>query len=241
MLESESTQRSVQRKTKNSKNNVMQPTTCYSCTAAPKVSSKSSKSKSQPSISKKYLLSLTIILALFQTTSAVDRSNFKKCDQSSFCKRQRNYGKNPSKTLYSINKDSVSVDNKQGLIQATIINTKRNKNFPLTIQYFDRDTIRVKIDEESNLHSRYELESSIVGERKTKGLESNEISNSEDKGDFLKVKMGGDISLEMSFNPIKISLFEKDIEYFSLNGNSLFNIEHFREKPASQRFVYKLA
>ena len=119
------------------------------------------------------------------------------------------------------------------------MNTRRVKNFPLKIQYFDKDTIRVWVDEESDLHSRYELETSIVGERKTKSLLSSGISTSEETGDLLTVKMDGDITLVLQFNPIKISLLEKGVEYFSLNGKKLFNVEHFRAKPASQRFVQR--
>jgi alpha 1,3-glucosidase len=135
----------------------------------------------------------------------------------------------------------VKVDNHNGLIEATIVNTRRVKSFPMKIQYFDRDTIRVWVDEESDLHSRYELESSIVGERKTKSLLSHGFSNSDETGDYLKAKMNGDITLILQFNPIKISLLEKDVEYFSLNGKKLFNVEHFRAKPASQRSDNKAA
>lgn len=49
-----------------------------------------------------FILSLTIFCCY-----AVDRNNFKTCEQSGFCKRLRNF--KPEKSLYVLNTESIKV------------------------------------------------------------------------------------------------------------------------------------
>lgn len=82
-----------------------------------------------------------MIVALgLQDGLAVDRNNFKTCDQSGFCKRLRGF--KPEKSQYALNVDSVIVHG--NVLSAEVITVDHDgekKNILVSIFYFYSDFI----------------------------------------------------------------------------------------------------
>lgn len=94
-------------------------------------------------------LGLLMIVALgLQDGLAVDRNNFKTCDQSGFCKRLRGF--KPEKSQYALNVDSVIVHG--NVLSAEVITVDHNgekKNILVSIFHFYSDfivSINKKVD-----------------------------------------------------------------------------------------------
>lgn len=77
-------------------------------------------------------LGLLLVVALTISNSlAVDRNNFKSCDQSGFCKRLRPF--KPEKSQYTLNLDSVIVHGNVLSAEVTTVDTSTEKRITLVI------------------------------------------------------------------------------------------------------------
>lgn len=109
----------------------------------------------------------TVILLLvifFPSVFLVDRQNFKTCQESSFCRRQRKY--RPDISPYQVDLQSM-LKNDKGHLQFKLINSLvQEAEFQLDIFTLDHRTLRVKINEKNPLKKRYEVKESLIGEPK---------------------------------------------------------------------------
>lgn len=106
-----------------------------------------------------------LLLVSIPSVFLVDRHNFKTCQESSFCRRQRKY--RPDVSPYHVNLQSM-VNNDNGHLQFTLINTLVNDvQFHLDIFTLEHRTLRVKINEINPIRKRYEVKDSLVGEPKS--------------------------------------------------------------------------
>ncbi len=102
------------------------------------------------------------LIALTQSVAAVDRSKFKTCDKSAFCKRNRalNDKSNFVPQNYELEVDSITVQpNDQNTLTAEIRNGFHplQDRLQLTVQILQSDIARVSIREKSPLHPRWEV------------------------------------------------------------------------------------
>lgn len=176
-----------------------------------------------------------LFLSQLPSVLSVDHSNFKTCAQSSFCKRQRSFNKNSNPSTYSIDKNTISIQEAGGRFSARVKNDKHsNVDFSLTLHNYDKEAIRLVIDENSQLFKRFDNKGSYIEEN----LKSRRILNVRPVDD--KEVPGGGVEFEIDdkphtvkihYSPIKISFHENGKEYFNINSKNLLNIEHFRVKP----------
>lgn len=117
---------------------------------------------------------LLLVAALALSSSyAVDKNNFKTCDQSGFCKRLRGF--KPEKSQYSLNLDTVMV---HGNVLSAEVNTvdtstpQRNVlwHYALRLSALVDGTFRVEIDEADPLYPRYRTQLALKGEPKADGI-----------------------------------------------------------------------
>lgn len=97
-------------------------------------------------------------------SEAVKRENFKTCDQSGFCKRNRAIAdaaasSNPAGTsAYRL--DSSSIEHFDGHIRATILKTVANSDtvrLPFNVTFYESGVARVTVDEEKRRNGEIEL------------------------------------------------------------------------------------
>ena len=94
----------------------------------------------------------------------VKHSNFKTCDQSGFCKRNRAYAdaaKSASKWQSPYRLDAASIKFNKGILTGTVLKklekTKEDVRLPLKITLHESGTARVTIDEERRQKGDIEL------------------------------------------------------------------------------------
>src|SRR5450432_635240 len=179
----------------------------------------------------------------------VKHENFKTCDQSGFCKRNRAYA---DKTIaigssweapYRISDDSVTF--KDGQLQATIIKPIDEKGetvrLPLTISFLESGTARVTVDEERRKQGDIELRHNSIARKEryneaenwaiSGGLELSkgaELSSKDPSS--TTVRYGPDHKFEavIKHSPFSIDFRRDGITEVKLNDRGLMNVEHWR-------------
>lgn len=119
---------------------------------------------------------------------AVDKNNFKTCDQSSFCRYfapfefqvmffnpsiislffRRLRSVKPEETKYELNLNSLQVN--ENSVETELLNVVQNAKFKLTLTALAGDAFRVFIEEVDPLHPRYVVQESLAGELELAGL-----------------------------------------------------------------------
>ncbi|CAF2524065.1 unnamed protein product [Rotaria sp. Silwood2] len=113
-----------------------------------------------------YLANFIFILFILNIPSVenVDRSNFKTCEQSSFCRRQRKY--KPDRSPFEVDLNSMKIV-KNGHLRFLLFSTlKSHIKFKLEIFTLEHNSLRVKINELNPIRKRYEVKYSLDGEPK---------------------------------------------------------------------------
>ncbi|TMS36684.1 hypothetical protein L596_003786 [Steinernema carpocapsae] len=164
-----------------------------------------------------------VLLGLVAMGLAVDRSNFKTCDQSGFCKRHRNP---TNKIVYNVDAASVKI-NDTGV--NAILKSTENE-LQLSVVFLKDSTIRVTIDENGNaLRHRFHPSDALVGSpEQTKVLDVKKTENS------LSVNAPSGHTIFVQFTPFRIDVHKKEELLLSLNSGSLLKFEHFRTKDDSR-------
>lgn len=167
-----------------------------------------------------------IFLLIFSIPSVflVDRHNFKTCQESSFCRRQRKY--RPDVSPYQVDFKSMIKDD-NGHLQFKMINTLvDNVQFQLDIFTLDHRTLRVKINEINSLRKRYEVKDSLVTEPKLVPVQLKKANDEQLEGHF-----GDNARFVLYAKPFRLDLFVNELCVMTVNSKNLFHFEHYRPKP----------
>ncbi|PIK52127.1 putative neutral alpha-glucosidase AB [Apostichopus japonicus] len=105
-------------------------------------------------------LLVAVLVLLSGMARAVDKSNFKKCDQSGFCKRNRRI--QPGSSPYAADLDSARLEN--GVLHLNVLNTQTGILLKLELYALQNQMVRMKINEVSPLKPRYEVPDVLVAE-----------------------------------------------------------------------------
>lgn len=180
----------------------------------------------------------------------VKHENFKTCEQSGFCTRNRAYAdrvtsKGSSWTSpYRI--DDGSLEAKDGRLSGVILKKVDGRSdevrLPVVISFLESGTVRVTVDEERRQKGDIELRhgSQVRKERYNElsswilvgGLNTdNSIAVNNDK-DNTVVKYGPNKKYEAVIRhaPFSIDFIRDDHVHISLNGRGLMSMEHWRPK-----------
>lgn len=156
----------------------------------------------------------TLGLLLFLTINgclAVDRNNFKTCEQSGFCKRLRPL--KPEKSQYSLNIDSVIVHGNSLSAEVVTVDSDGEKknilwHYALRLSAIADGTFRVEIDEADPLYPRYRTQLALNSEPKEDGLKL--VSN--ENGKITLINTQGH-KVVITAEPLKL-------EFVDLNGET---------------------
>jgi len=168
----------------------------------------------------KIILASCLVLSVVNVLNCVDRGNFKTCDQSSFCKRNRalQEGNSPFEIIPG------TIKYEYGTVSCDLLNIQTQVSFKLTIDTLEKDTARVRVTELSPIRPRYFVHDSLV---KTPAQKRLKKETSED-GTF-KVSFGNNVIVG-TYKPLRIDFYDSEVLILSFNSRGLVNFEHYRNK-----------
>ncbi|XP_071162739.1 neutral alpha-glucosidase AB-like isoform X2 [Mytilus edulis] len=165
---------------------------------------------------------LVTLILLIQSSVAVNRDNFKTCQQSGFCKRHR--AMTPGQSAYEVITETVNVQSTSVNLQ--LLNTVTNVKLTLELSGLERSTARIKINEVEPIKQRYEIPIGdvLVEEPKRQGLKKLEQTSQSLTLGIEKNK------IVISFKPFRIDFYTEDEPVVSINAQGLLKFEHYRHK-----------
>jgi alpha 1,3-glucosidase len=169
---------------------------------------------------------VTILLVLLVGDSfAVDRNKFKRCDEASFCTRQRET--TPHYLDYKIIESTVQV--KGNTFYSDVADSKTQKELTLEITGYNDNIFRLKINEKESLRKRYEVHDVILSEAL---VEVPFTRSSESLATVLKYQNGASIRIE--HNPLKVELLKDGEVFITANNRGLLNFEQYRTRQETK-------
>ncbi|KAK1770586.1 glucosidase [Phialemonium atrogriseum] len=196
---------------------------------------------------------LATLCTLFTPAVTVKENDFKKCNQSGFCRRNRDFadnaiGSSSWESPYGILPESASFQD--GQFQATILKAINDKGdtvrLPVTISFLQSGTARVTVDEEKRQKQDIELrhDSKARKERYNEaekwvivgGLDLDKDAKVayQDKSQWT-VKYGPASTHEavIKFSPLSIDFKRDGTTQIKFNEKGLLNMEHWRPVPSA--------
>jgi len=198
-----------------------------------------------------FVFILLTICSIFTPAVAVKRENFKTCDQSGFCKRNRAYADTVAalsswSSPYRLERGTIKLNNGilTGAVYKKLQDSEENIKLPLTITFYESGTARVSVDEEKRQKGQIELrhDSKARKERYNEAekwaivggtaLGVGAAINKESEKGTTRVVYGPGSKFEaiITHNPFGIE-FKRDGEtQIKFNDRGLLNVEHWRRK-----------
>lgn len=181
----------------------------------------------------------------------VKHHDFKRCDQSGFCKRNRNLADSitanggPNSSPYRIDVPSVKV--KDGVLEASVIkqiSPAEAVKLPLIISFLERGTARITIDEEKRKKGQIELRHSSKARKERyneagawaltgAGLQPQKTAKSIRTTKVLTEVTWGpshEFKAIIRHSPFGVEFFRDDSKELVLNDRGYMNMEHWRPK-----------
>ncbi|XP_058707963.1 neutral alpha-glucosidase C isoform X3 [Poecile atricapillus] len=158
---------------------------------------------------------------------AVDKSNFKKCNQIAFYRRQKLL--HPGKSLYRVLLDSVTLSDEN--VKFQIIHEENKVLLQVEIYEIEGNIFRLKIDEASPLRARYKVPDVLIKEPTTKRL----FISHKEAGILVLSSVNEDYKLQVTSNPFQVELQSKGETVMSMNSNGLLYFEHLQPPPNDRK------
>ncbi|XKL63534.1 hypothetical protein PGB90_005898 [Kerria lacca] len=153
--------------------------------------------------------------------NAVDRSKFKTCDQSGFCKRLR--ASKPELSPFKIIRNSINVSSIG--VEGSLVNADTEDFYSFLLQFLEDNTIRLRINENKIIRHRYQPLKALISEPYQHPFETIELLD-----DYLFFKIGS-IKVKFIVSPLKLEIYNKDDLVIVANDLGKFVFEHYRPKP----------
>ncbi|XP_053304771.1 neutral alpha-glucosidase AB isoform X2 [Spea bombifrons] len=171
------------------------------------------------------LMVTLLFCAGFLPALSVDRSNFKTCDQSSFCRRQRKLepGSSPYKALLGSAK--VSEDK----LEVQLIDDKNEASLLLEVFGLNGNMTRIKINEINPLKPRYEVPDVLVGTP----LPENLHVTGQDENTLELTFRGVEHKLLLTGTPFRMDILSGRDLVLSVNSRGLLHFERLRERKSN--------
>ncbi|KAI5799275.1 glycosyl hydrolases family 31-domain-containing protein [Peziza echinospora] len=200
-----------------------------------------------------YTSAALALVALTSSTGveAVKHENFKTCNQSGFCRRNRAYADNAAATAswsspYELDSATVSIEGGvlKGTVWKTLEDGAEKVELPLLFSLYTNGVARLQIDEAKRLKGDIELRRESIARKEryneaekwalAGGLQLNEAATIEklDGGAATKVKYGAVSPFEavITHKPFEVKFMRDGEVHVVLNERNLMNVEHWRKK-----------
>ncbi|XP_029917217.1 neutral alpha-glucosidase AB isoform X3 [Myripristis murdjan] len=159
-------------------------------------------------------------------TWAVDRGNFKTCDQSAFCKRQR--ALKPGQSPYRALLETLELTNTRLTLQ--LINDNNKVRLLLELYRLQGNMTRVKINELKPLKPRYEVPDVLIQEPPTEPMS---LLSQDENGVVLSLGAESQRVI-VSARPFRLDIMEGREVLMSVNSRGLLAFEHLRMRKDTQ-------
>ncbi|XP_064827843.1 neutral alpha-glucosidase AB-like isoform X1 [Oncorhynchus masou masou] len=162
-----------------------------------------------------------LVLSVFLSiTQAVDRSNFKTCDQSAFCSRQR--AMKPGQSSYTALLETLELSDSHLTVQ--LLNNNNKVLLLLELYRLQGNMTRVKINELKPIKPRYEVPDVLITDPPTELMSV--VAQDEHR---VVLSLGGeDWRLILSAQPFRLDIMEGPQVLLSLNSRGLLAFEQLR-------------
>ncbi|XP_064483877.1 neutral alpha-glucosidase AB-like isoform X9 [Ornithodoros turicata] len=171
------------------------------------------------------MLKLLLLVLLVGNVSLVDRGNFKTCEQSGFCKRNRNM--KPGDSAYEVQVSSMRTLPTK--VEVDVVNTKNGVVLRLELIALEHDILRMRLNEASSPVARFEPKEALVD---TIHEQKILLASQDDKS--FKVKFGRN-SATVNLNPFSVELYSGEQLVIIANARGLMRFEHYRPKEQSKQ------
>ncbi|XP_031633409.1 neutral alpha-glucosidase AB-like [Contarinia nasturtii] len=168
----------------------------------------------------KFIIGILFVAALLGDVLTVNRSIYKTCNQSSFCRRCRKV--TPNRSPYELVPASLKTDTDS--IQIDLVNKNNGHIFVLTLEGVQGDVFHVTIDEKLPIKRRYRVTDALKGPIKLDTINVIEVNKS------IVVTCGSNKAV-LHASPFKIDFYRNGMWILSANDKGLFKFEHYRRKP----------
>ncbi|CAH8567370.1 unnamed protein product [Schistosoma rodhaini] len=168
------------------------------------------------------LESLGLIFLILNISWSVDRANFKTCDQSSFCTRQRQI--KPGELAHWLEPSSVKI-NPYGMT-AVIYTGDLNHSLSLDVTYNQHSIFHVLINELTDEYRRFRVPTGDV----LLSVQKAPVRSVFAENSLVLDGQSGHKAV-VYYNPFHIDFLLNDVVVASANKRSLLNFEHQRKKP----------
>ncbi|XP_043279145.1 neutral alpha-glucosidase AB isoform X2 [Venturia canescens] len=165
-----------------------------------------------------YLRLGVLVLCLVFTVSAVNRDDFKKCDQSSFCRRCRKV--EPGKTPYEVLPNTI--DANETTLFSDLYNKDTGVNYILHLTALKGNIFRLQIKEKNPRNASYEVQDALKGPPET-----SELTVAEKTSDHVTVLNGNGKAI-VYFNPFRVDMYSDNELVIAANARGLMRFEHKR-------------
>uniref|UniRef100_A0A674C6J1 Neutral alpha-glucosidase AB n=1 Tax=Salmo trutta TaxID=8032 RepID=A0A674C6J1_SALTR len=167
---------------------------------------------------RKAWMCLYLVLSVFLSiTQAVDRSNFKTCDQSAFCSRQR--ALKPGQSSYRALLETLELSDSHLTVQ--LLNNNNKVLLLLELYRLQGNMTRVKINELKPIKPRYEVPDVLITDPPTELMSV--VAQDEHR---VVLSLGGeDWRLILSAQPFRLDIMEGPQVLLSLNSRGLLAFE----------------
>lgn len=172
---------------------------------------------------------IPIVLLCLSSVWAVDQSKFKTCDQSGFCRRNRDLQAGQSK--WEVDSSSVQAIDGGALVEAVLRNPDNEVLLKLRLSSLldDGSILRMHISELKSERQRYEALEAL-----NENVPTNKLELVEKNADSFKIKFGPNDHPHLAVithKPFKIDVYGANGDLILVgNERGLFNFEHHRKK-----------
>ena len=162
-----------------------------------------------------------VLLLTLASVHSVDRSKFKSCDQSGFCKRGRAVQPGPS----SYEVEAATLHTSATSLDTLLVNNNNGVKFKLSIIGLSDNTFRLKINEAYPLKKRFEVPLVLASEPEQAPITV--ISKDDEK---IVLGLGESSKAILHFKPLRVDFYSGDKLVISTNARGMMKFEHLREK-----------
>lgn len=153
---------------------------------------------------------------------AVNRADFKTCEQSSFCKRHR--ALEPGQPKYVVLPETVKLDG--SVLSAHLRQKENGRLLSLRLTSLHDSTLRLSLDEVEGLRPRFRADDALTGPPK----EAKFKSHTPGAASSMLMTLDGH-KVILHYAPFRLDVYRGSGDLvLSLNSAGLLKYEHFREK-----------
>ncbi|KAL3232020.1 hypothetical protein MRX96_023103 [Rhipicephalus microplus] len=170
------------------------------------------------------MLRLVVLFVVLGHVSLVDRSNFKSCNDSGFCKRNRNT--KPGESPYNVELSTVK-STSSSRVEADVINSKNGVALRLELVALEEGVLRMRLNEKESAVARFEPKEALLDTIKESDLH---LENKDDSS--FTVTFGKHRAIVRA-SPLVVEVYSNGQLVLVANARGLLRFEHYRPRGSS--------